>query len=264
MRKWHVDTQVYVGAFGYLLNKQTKYDRRRNEGNAKSTELKGLLRMSKLLLCEIEQAINNTRLKMPPVHTRDSMKQELNFRNNKLDRNKYDEVDDIDSKFTKMRFHEYLHNLDRIMKRPRRKHVPCKNRKNKRKNLCGKRDVEDEKRNSTSIVPSAINEIGNRNPLHRRGHRVRNGNGLLDGGARPNHTDENGNHSHRPHRCQRQRGNDRRHRNPLNKINNQIADGSTANGLQFPLCRNRRKHRHRAIDLSSTDTTTIFAPFSMQ
>lgn len=110
LRKRHIETQVYVGAFQYLLRKQKKHDRIRNEGYSKSDELDHLLILAKNLLCEIEAAIYNTGLKMSATLSREMMKQKLTFRSNK-----HDEVDDLDSKFAKVRFSEYLLGLQQIL-----------------------------------------------------------------------------------------------------------------------------------------------------
>lgn len=272
MRQWHNDTQVYIGAFQYLANKQHKYDHHRNLGNEKSRELKELMNLAKNLLCEIETAINNTRLRMPHVYTHKMMEEKLHFRTNAHDRNKYDEVDDLDIKFAKVRFHEYLHNLDRIMKRPRKKYIPCKhNRKHKQRNLCRKRDADCKPVNCTMIETPTETVNGeivvNRHPLRRMHHRRRNGNagGPLtsesSGVMRHNQIfDENGN---RLHRRYHQRG-QRRHRN---RMNHQVVDGESVNGELIPFRRNLRKKMHRTLDLSSSTTaitTTIIPPFSMQ
>lgn len=240
---------MYVGAFQYLANKQRKHDHRQNLGNAKSIELKKLMDLAKNLLCEIETAINNTEhLKMPRVYTREKMDETLAFRSR--DRN-LDAVDDLDIKFAKVRFHEYLHNLDRIMKRPK-KHVPCKNRKGKRRYLCGG------KRNVTAVEPmgeTTNNEIAHKQMQRRLNQRIRNG----SGGARLNHiVDENGNRLQHPHRRHRQHG-ARRHQNPLNY---QLVDESSFSGWSVYMRRNARKKMHRAFDV--TVPTTTSTPVSTQ
>lgn len=53
---------------------------------------------------------------MPMILNRDAMYNRLTFRNNDRDRKKSDEVDEIDNKFAKLRFGEYLHGLDQILK----------------------------------------------------------------------------------------------------------------------------------------------------
>lgn len=121
MRKRHTETQVYVGAFQYLLWKQRKHDHLRNEDNSTSVELGQLLVLAKNLLCEIEAAIYNTGLKMPAILTREQMEQRLTFRNNNHDRQLNAGIDDIDSKFAKVRFSEYLHGLQQVLKNRRGK-----------------------------------------------------------------------------------------------------------------------------------------------
>lgn len=260
LRQWHNETQVYVGAFQYLSNKQHRIDIRRNLGKAKSTELKAMKELAKKLLCEIETAISNRGQQPPDVYTREAMDKELNFRS--FAPNMHDEVDDLDLKFAKVRFFEYMHNLDRIMKCPRKNRTPCKkHRKNKRKYLCRKRDLNGKGANCTSIEPpiemANTDSNGNRHPVHsvRRPHyRVRNGNGVHlsgNGGGGGAHLkpifDANGN---RLHRRQRLYG-ERRHRNHLN---NQFTNETI-------LHRNRRKKMHRTYDLPSMTTLT---PFSLQ
>lgn len=90
----------------------------RNESRNKTTALEYLLILAKNLLCEIETAINNTGMKMPTILTRDMMNNRLTFRNNNRDRklSDFDEVDEIDSKFAKIRFNEYLHNLQQVLR----------------------------------------------------------------------------------------------------------------------------------------------------
>lgn len=264
-----MDTQVYVGAFRNLANKQHKYDKRRNQDNAKSVELKQLMNLAKTLLCEIETAINDsTTLTMPNVYTRQQMEQKLLVRSDEHEhaRSMHDEEDDLGNKFAKVRFHEYMRSLDRIMKLPRKKrsNLPCKSRKYKRRNLCGKRDADCKGANCASIEPpteTQNKEIANRHSQHRLHHRLRTGHGGHVGGgfassARLNQIiDENPNRLQRPHRRHRQN----RHRNQLHY---QIGDGKAANGLSAPLHRNRRQKILRAIDVSSTTTTPTFSPFN--
>lgn len=121
MRKRHIETQVYVGAFQYLLWKQRRHDSLRNEGNSKSIELGQLLTMAKNLLCEIESAIHRIGKRKPAILSRDAMEQRMTFRNNNQDRKTHDEVDDIDSKFAKVRFSEYLHGLQQVLRNRRGK-----------------------------------------------------------------------------------------------------------------------------------------------
>lgn len=243
-----------------MTNKQHRSDLRRNLGKAISTELKALKDLAKKLLCEIETAISNRGQQPPDVYTRDAMDKELNFRS--FAPNKHDEVDDLDLKFAKVRFYEYMHNLDRIMKCPRKKRAPCKkHRKNKRKYLCGKRDLDRNGANCTTIESAMemmnTDSNGNRHPVHpvrRLHHRVRSENGVHLSGNHVNGAhlkpifDENGN---RLSRRQRLHG-ERRHRNHLN---NQLTDETIPR-------RNRRKKIHRTLfDLPSMTTLT---PFSIQ
>lgn len=133
MRKRHIETQVYVGAFQYLRWKQFNHDRNVNENKNKTEALEYLLILAKNLLCEIETAINNTGMKMPMILTREAMDNRLTFRNNNRDRKSSTEVDELDSKFAKIRFIEYLHGLQQILKNrmgKRHQHLAKKQRKN--------------------------------------------------------------------------------------------------------------------------------------
>lgn len=129
MRRWHAESQVYVGAFQYLLHKQKLADQNRNEGNDKSMELQQLMILAKNLLCEIETAINNTRQLMPVVLSRKAMDDRLTFRNNNSNRLENRDVDDLDNKFTKVRFHEYLHHMSHVMRRPGKKNLRQRKKK---------------------------------------------------------------------------------------------------------------------------------------
>lgn len=130
MRKRHIETQIYVGAFQYLSWKQLNHDTMLNENNNKTKALQYLLILAKNLLCEIETAINNTGMKMPMIFSRDAMHNRMTFRNNNRDRKSSVEVDEIDSKFAKIRFSEYLHGLQMVLKnRMGKRHMGKKQRK---------------------------------------------------------------------------------------------------------------------------------------
>ncbi|XP_055303290.1 uncharacterized protein LOC129568968 isoform X2 [Sitodiplosis mosellana] len=121
LRKRHIETQVYVGAFQYLRYKQLHHDTIRNVNINKTKTLEYLLILAKNLLCEIETAINNTGMKMPVILSRAMMDNRLTFRNNgrrirKPTSDYVDEVDEIDSKFAKVRFSEYLQGLEQVLK----------------------------------------------------------------------------------------------------------------------------------------------------
>lgn len=140
MRKRHLEAQVYVGAFQFLEYKQTRDDFDRNDGKHKSKELTELFTMSKKLLCEIETAINKTGKRVPHALSYTALEKRLTFRKG-LDNG----VDDIDTKFTKIRFTEYLKGFQLIFRNrrgqfPKMMHMtnePVNNRKggkNHRKN----------------------------------------------------------------------------------------------------------------------------------
>lgn len=116
MRKRHIETQVYVGAFQYLGWKQLEHDKMRNENINTIKALEYLLILAKNLLCEIETAINNTGMKVPMILTHEAMFKRLTFRNNNRDRNTSFDIDEIDTKFAKIRFSEYLYGLEQVLK----------------------------------------------------------------------------------------------------------------------------------------------------
>lgn len=116
LRKRHLETQKYVGAFQQLAKKQKRFDSFQNEGNAKTIEIDHLLVLAKNLLCEIETVINNTRQSMPLVFTRQRMDKALTFRNNNSIGKYGEEIDELDNKFAKVRFHEYVLNLQEVLK----------------------------------------------------------------------------------------------------------------------------------------------------
>lgn len=112
--------QIYVGAFQQLLQKQKKSEKIRNESNKKSSELKSLMVIARNTLCEIETAINHTGRIMPVVFSRQTMDSKLTFRNNNSGPTS-DEVDDLDIKFAKVRFGEYVHSQKAVIERPRKR-----------------------------------------------------------------------------------------------------------------------------------------------
>lgn len=117
----------------------------RNDNNSKTKALEKLLTLAKNLLCEIETAIKNACMKTPMILTRESMQNRLTFRNNNRDRMTSTDVDDIDTKFAKIRFSEYLHGMEQVLKnRVGKQHqnaAPKKQRKNmlQKKRVGGKR-----------------------------------------------------------------------------------------------------------------------------
>lgn len=88
----------------------------RNENFNTIKALENLLTLAKNLLCEIETAINNTGMKVPISLAADAMFKRLTFRNNNRDRSTSFDIDEIDTKFAKIRFSEYLHGLETILK----------------------------------------------------------------------------------------------------------------------------------------------------
>lgn len=203
-----MDSQVYVGAFQYLFHKQKVADQNRNEGNDKSMELQQLMILAKNLLCEIETAINNTRQQMPNVLNRKAMDIRLTFRNNNSNRFENRDVDDLDNKFTKIRFHEYLHNMLHVMRRPGKKNL--RQRKKKRnqlkqqhspidssgadgdpiiggiwasENRLQPREPQAQQQQSHPHQRHKLNGNGNRNRLRKRNRISRNHRHLLRGGS---------------------------------------------------------------------------------
>lgn len=132
--KRHRETQKYVAAFQHLASKQKKFDSFHNEGNAKTVEIDHLLVLAKNLLCEIETVINNTRQPMPMVFSRQAMDRALKFRNNNNNNSIISDdgaIDELDNKFAKVRFHEYVNNLQRVLKRPGKKSLGPRRRGSK-------------------------------------------------------------------------------------------------------------------------------------
>ncbi len=113
----HQETQKYVGAFQHLAYVQRRYDIFRNEGNAVTIEIQLLLVLAKTLLCEIETVIVHTRQAVKTVFTRERMDKLLTFRNNNSINKFSGEVDELDNKFAKVRFHEYVRNLQQSLNR---------------------------------------------------------------------------------------------------------------------------------------------------
>lgn len=120
--KRHIQTQKYVGAFQYLANKQNKFDSIRNDGNEVTIEIHHLLILAKALLCEIETVIRNTRHPIPRAFSREQMEKFLTFRNNNSNDKDNFYIDELDNKFAKVRFHEYVHNLDLLLNRHFKNH----------------------------------------------------------------------------------------------------------------------------------------------
>lgn len=115
LQKRHSETQIYVGAFQFLAYKQRKYDIWHNEGNSVTIEIQLLLVLAKTLLCDIETLIHSTGQSITTVLTRKQMDEILTFRNNNSIDKFNSEVDELDNKFAKVRFHEYVRNLIRIL-----------------------------------------------------------------------------------------------------------------------------------------------------
>lgn len=111
------DVQIYVGAFQQLLFKRRKYDILHNDGNEVTIEIHLLFTLAKNLLCEIETAIERTRQPIRTVFTREEMDKLLTFRNNNSIDKFSGEVDELDNKFAKVRFHEYVRNLQHLLNR---------------------------------------------------------------------------------------------------------------------------------------------------
>lgn len=115
-----------MGAFQYLTWKQFKHPKRGADRTNKLYALKNLSLLSKKLLCEIETAINNTGMKMPKVFSREEMNDRLTFQNNgknlSFDPNKIDDICEMDMQFAKVRFGEYLHALQQMLRNRRAKH----------------------------------------------------------------------------------------------------------------------------------------------
>lgn len=118
LTKRHIQTQKYVGAFQHLASIQKKFDSFHNDGNEATIEIHHLLILAKALLCEIETVIQNTRKLIPQSFSRKEMDKLLTFRNNDSVNKFSAQIDELDNKFAKVRFHEYVHNLLQLLSRP--------------------------------------------------------------------------------------------------------------------------------------------------
>ncbi|XP_037044556.1 uncharacterized protein LOC119080362 [Bradysia coprophila] len=117
LQKRHEEVQIYVGAFQHLVFTQKKYDILHNEGNEVTIEIQLLFILAKNLLCEIETTIERTGHSIKTVFTREGMDKLLTFRNNNSINKFSGEVDELDNKFAKVRFHEYVRNLQQLLNR---------------------------------------------------------------------------------------------------------------------------------------------------
>lgn len=129
-----------MGAFKYLFNKARRIDKSNNEGQDQSDELKTLLFLSLNLLCEIETVIiSKTAQPIANVWSESAMEKRLEkFQNNSSHSIDRFDVDDMDNKFTKLRFTEYLHNMQSaILSRPTRKSMAGRRNNRRRKGKGG-------------------------------------------------------------------------------------------------------------------------------
>lgn len=117
LQERHLETQKYVGALQHLAYNQKKFDILHNEGYEVTIEIQHLFALAKGLLCEIETVIQRTRQPIKTIFTREQMDRLLTFRNNYSINKFTGEVDELDNKFTKVRFHEYMRDLQRLLNR---------------------------------------------------------------------------------------------------------------------------------------------------
>lgn len=175
----------------------------RNENINTIKALENLLTLAKNLLCEIETAINNTGMKVPISLSHDAMFKRLTFRNNNRDRSTSFDIDEFDTKFAKIRFSEYLHGLEQILKN----RMGHKHPKNMRKNtqLRKKSGVVS----SANASPAAVNRNGRPfGVAHHRNHLKNNNNNnnhsvnstFLPRRHHPIHHRNDGLNRHRPNR----------------------------------------------------------------
>lgn len=146
-----------MGAFQYLEHKQKLRDGKK-ENFSKSCELTEWLKAAKTILCDIEIAINSTNLRMPFVFTRKSMEHELHFGNT-----------DLDIRITKSRFQQYLLELQRVLKRPRKKPPMHLKRQNRGKPYNGKRNVTTEATTSIQVRQINTNDQTSMNEINKDG-----------------------------------------------------------------------------------------------
>lgn len=244
MRDRHTETQVYVAAFQYLGWKQLEHDKMRNENINTIRALEYLLTLAKNLLCEIETAINNSAMKVPTILTQEVMFKRLTFRNNNRDRKTSFDIDEIDTKFAKIRFGEYLHGLEQVLKNRLGKRHP-KN-KQTRKNTQLRKKAGNNNGADLAIAATA-NGIGKpvRIPYHRNHLKNPNNNSVHSGAHWPRRHPMHRNNNGSRHRNRSGMRKQRRNRKPFQ---NDVA------GLGPNEIRNfRRSHR------KSTTTRTKLA-----
>lgn len=119
----HLQIQLFVGAFQHLAFNQRKFDSIHNDGNEVTIEIQLLFVLAKNLLCEIETVIKSTGQPIKTVFTRERMDKRLTFRNNNSINKFSGEIDELDNKFAKARFHEYVRDLQRLLNHSGKKNL---------------------------------------------------------------------------------------------------------------------------------------------
>lgn len=218
MRKRHTETQVYVGAFQYLGWKQLEHDKMRNENINTIKALEYLLTLAKNLLCEIETAINNTGMKVPIILTQEAMFKRLTFRNNNRDRSTSFDIDEIDTKFAKIRFSEYLHGLEQVLKNRMGKQHP-KNKQTRKHTQLRKKVGLHSRVVPANAAAAAVAVNKNVGVTHHRNHFKNTNNNSVNSTFWPKrhsiHRNNGPNHRNRPGGLGKQRRNRKQFQNDV-------------------------------------------------
>lgn len=183
---------------------------------------------------------------MPPIMTREKMDQSLTFRTNKRDSRSPYEIDDIDSKFAKVRFTEYLLGLQQVLKNRKGKiHTRLAGGKRRHNKIHGQRPQQNATNGieQNSVVATPTNQhIPAIDSLSQNDHHLHSKNG----GVKKNH------------RLNGRKGMNR-HRNRMHR---KQMKGSEVAGLGLNEIQNFRRQRRRSTttELPMTTATSTTTP----
>ncbi len=112
---------------------------------------------------------------MPIVLSREAMDQKLTFRNNNNSiLRDGEEIDELDNKFAKVRFHEYVHNLQRVIKRPGKKML-SRPRKRLQKVVGPKKGVNKFKKGTKLSKGKGPRKLAKRKNMKKKNMKLPNG-----------------------------------------------------------------------------------------
>lgn len=125
LKRWYRNMQTFVASFAYLRRTSEKWDQSKALQESRVTrELHQLMISARYILCEIETAINNT---YPYDHgkklttiSRETMNKKLKFRTKKQETNGQ-QIDDIDLKFVKYYYYDFLSTMWKVLRRHTRR-----------------------------------------------------------------------------------------------------------------------------------------------